>query len=77
MGEGYLEYGSEEYKSWKPLPKDERVKKAYEEYKSRFNDEPDRKLLELVGLGPPLTPQDQKRELRELLEEKYSERSRR
>jgi len=73
--EGFIEYSSEEYKNWKPLPKEERMRKAYEEYKSKFNDEPDTELLELVGIAPPLTPDDQKRELKDILEERYIERS--
>ena len=72
---GFIDYNSEEYKTWKPLPKEERIRKAYEEYKSRFNDEPDMELLELVGIAPPLTPDDQKKELRDILEERYLKRS--
>ena len=69
--EGYIKYGSPEYKDWRPLPREERIKRAFEEYKSKFNEEPDMELLEMVGIAPPLTPEDQKKELRYIIEQRH------
>ena len=69
---GEIAYGSPAYRSWKPLPEEERVKTAYQEFKEAFPDhEPDRELLRLVGIVPPTPVEDDKQILMDAIWEEY------
>lgn len=71
---GEIRYGSVEYEDWKPLPDEERMKLAYEEYKAKF-PEADVELEDFrhVGIWPPLSLEDSKKELLDIIEEKYKD----
>ena len=69
---GEIRYGSKEYEDWKPLPDEERMKLAYEEYKAEFPEsEVELEDFRYVGVLPPLSLEDSKKELLDIIEEKY------
>ena len=69
---GEIAYGAPAYRNWKPLPEEERVKRAYQEFKQVFPDrEPDMELLRLVGTAPPTPVEDDKQILMDAIWEKY------
>ena len=69
---GDIAYGSSAYRNWKPLPEEERLKTAYQEFKEAFPDEePDMELLKLVGAAPPTRIEDDKQILMDAIWEKY------
>ena len=71
---GEIRYGSKEYEDWKPLPDEERMKLAYEEYKAKF-PEADVELEDFryVGIAPPTPVEDDKRFIRDAIWEKYND----
>ena len=71
---GEIRYGSKEYENWEPLPDEERMKLAYEEYKTKFPEsDVELKDFRYVGVLPPLSLEDSKKELLDIIEEKYKD----
>ena len=69
-----IRYGSKEYEEWQPLPDEERMQQAYEEFKAKFPDtDVAPEDFRYVGIMPPLSIEDSKRELRDIIAEKYSD----
>ena len=72
---GEMRYGSKEYENWEPLPDEERMKSAYEEYKVKF-PEADVELEDFryVGILPPTPVEDDKKILIDVICEKYEKK---